>query len=103
MKEEGSAKSMSLGLKIFFGDIRKMTRKEVADREVSLVVTSPPYYNAPFDYPGLFTSYGEYLDLIRDFACQSRRVLAEGRICAIVTDDMLVNAGQGGRGKRFPI
>jgi site-specific DNA-methyltransferase (adenine-specific) len=89
--------------RIFFGDIRKMTSREVADGEVSLIVTSPPYYNAPFDYPDLFSSYEEYLDLIRVLAVQSRRVLGPGRICAIVTDDMLVSAGTGGRGRKYPI
>jgi DNA modification methylase len=89
--------------RIFFGDIRKMSSREVADGEVSLVITSPPYYNAPFDYPGLFSSYEEYLDLIRVLAAQSKRVLGAGRICAIVTDDMLVNEGTGGPGKKYPI
>jgi len=90
-------------IRVFFGDIRKMTSKEVADGEVALIVTSPPYYNAPFDYPGLFSSYEEYLNLIRSLAVQSKRVLAEGRVCAIVTDDMLVNDSKGGRGKKYPI
>ncbi len=90
-------------MRIFFGDIRKMTSDEVANGEVALIVTSPPYYNAPFDYPDLFSSYEEYLDLIGAFASQSRRVLAEGRICAIVTDDMLVREDNGGRGRKFPI
>lgn len=80
-----------------------MTRQEVGDGEVALIVTSPPYYNAPFDYPGLFSSYAEYLDLIRTFATHSQRVLAKGRICAIVTDDMLVREENGGRGKKYPI
>ena len=80
-----------------------MTSEEVADGEVALIVTSPPYYNAPFDYPGLFSSYEEYLDLIRVFASQSRRVLGKGRICAIVTDDMLVRENSNGHGKKFPI
>src|SRR5437773_5489290 len=80
-----------------------MTPNEVADGEVGLIVTSPPYYNAPFDYPDLFPSYDEYLDLIRAFASQSKRVLGKGRICAIVTDDMLVSEGDTGRGKKYPI
>ncbi|MBO0888782.1 site-specific DNA-methyltransferase, partial [Candidatus Bathyarchaeota archaeon] len=80
-----------------------MTPHEVADREVALIVTSPPYYNAPFDYPDLFSNYDEYLDLIRVFASQSRRVLGDGRICAIVTDDMLVRETRSGRGRKFPI
>src|SRR5437867_4896703 len=80
-----------------------MTSNEVADGEVALILTSPPYYNAPFDYPDLFPSYDEYLDLIRAFASLSKRVLGKGRICAIVTDDMLVREGDSGRGKKYPI
>ena len=52
-----------------------MTPNEVADGEVALIVTSPPYYNAPFDYPDLFPSYEDYLDLIRVFASQTKRAL----------------------------
>jgi len=80
-----------------------MTSREIADGEVSLIVTSPPYYNAPFDYPDLFPTYGDYLDLIRSFAAQSKRVLGKGRICAIVTDDMLVKEGNGSRGRKYPL
>src|SRR2546427_4684929 len=87
-------------LRVFFGDLRKMTSTDVADGEVSLIVTSPPYFNAPFDYPDLFPSYEEYLDLIRSFASQSRRVLGRGRICAVVTDDMLVKAEGGSRSRK---
>jgi DNA modification methylase len=80
-----------------------MTSKEVADGEVSLIVTSPPYFNAPFDYPDLFPSYEDYLGLIRSFASQCKRVLERGRICAIVTDDMLVKEGGGSRGRKYPL
>jgi len=54
--KSGSSRSVP-GLRVFFGDLRKMTSMEVADGEVSLIVTSPPYFNAPFDYPDLFPSY----------------------------------------------
>src|SRR5438445_5020642 len=90
-------------LRIFFGDLRMMTSGEVADGEVSLIVTSPPYFNAPFDYPDLFPRYEDYLGLIRSFASQSRRVLGRGRICAVVTDDMLVKEGNGSRGRKYPL
>jgi DNA modification methylase len=90
-------------VRVFFGDLRKMTSTEVADGEVSLIVTSPPYFNAPFDYPDLFPSYEDYLGLIRYFASQSRRVLGRGRICAIVTDDMLVKERSGTRGRKYPL
>jgi site-specific DNA-methyltransferase (adenine-specific) len=90
-------------VRVYFGDLRKMTSTEVADGEVSLIVTSPPYFNAPFDYPDLFPTYNDYLDLIRSFASQSKRVLERGRICAIVTDDMLVKSAGGGRGRKYPL
>ncbi|MCS7139421.1 MAG: site-specific DNA-methyltransferase [Candidatus Nezhaarchaeota archaeon] len=81
--------------KIIFGDCRNM--KEVPDRSVHLVVTSPPYYNAPFDYPGLFKSYDEYLDLIRAVAKELKRVLAPGRVACFVTQDVRIE------GKLYPI
>src|SRR6267378_4661055 len=100
--KSGSSKGVR-PVRVFFGDLRKMTSTEVADGEVSLIVTSPPYFNAPFDYPDLFPSYEDYLGLIRAFASQSRRVLGKGRICAIVTDDMLVKEGGGSRGRKYPL
>lgn len=81
--------------KIVFGDARDMS--EIPDRSVHLMVTSPPYYNAPFDYPGLFKSYDEYLDLIRSVARELRRVLAPGRIACFVTQDVRIE------GKLYPI
>ncbi len=71
--------------------------KEIADESIHLMVTSPPYYNAPFDYPGLFKDYDEFLDMMREFAVDLYRVLAPGRIACFVTDDMLVN------GEKFPV
>src|SRR2546427_11170130 len=103
MGPEGEHSRKIPGLRVFFGDLQKMTSSEVADAEVSLIVTSPPYFNAPFDYPDLFPNYEDYLGLIRSFASQSRRVLGRGRICAVVTDDMLVKEGNGSRGRKYPL
>jgi DNA modification methylase len=103
MSPEGGHSQKIPGLRVFFGDLRKMTSREVADGEVSLIVTSPPYFNAPFDYPDLFPNYEDYLGLIRSFASQSRRVLGRGRICAVVTDDMLVKEENGSRGRKYPL
>ncbi|MEM0241356.1 MAG: hypothetical protein QXP29_07835 [Candidatus Nezhaarchaeales archaeon] len=47
--------------KIIFGDCRNMS--EVPTGSVHLVVTSPLYYNAPFDYPDLFKSYEAFLQV----------------------------------------
>jgi DNA modification methylase len=71
--------------------------REIPDESVHLVVTSPPYYNAPFDYPGLFKDYDEYKGLIRDVARELKRVVAPGRIMCFVTDDTLIN------GEKYPV
>jgi len=81
--------------KIVFGDCRCM--REVGDESVHLMVTSPPYYNAPFDYPGLFRDYQEYLDLIRSLARELKRVLVQGRVACFVTQDVRIE------GKLYPI
>lgn len=71
--------------------------QELSHSSIQLVVTSPPYFNAPFDYKDLFASYDEFLDLIRASAKEVYRVLEEGRIACINCDDMLVD------GERYPI
>ncbi|RSN73207.1 MAG: site-specific DNA-methyltransferase [Thermoproteota archaeon] len=84
-----------LGNKIIFGDCRKM--RELPDGSVHLVVTSPPYFNAPFDYPDLFRDYDEFLELMRDVAKELYRVLAQGRIACFVTQDVRI------KGKLYPV
>ena len=71
--------------------------KEIPEESVHLIVTSPPYYNAPFDYPDLFKDYDEFLGLIRDLCKDLYRVLAPGRVACFVTDDMLV------KGEKYPV
>ncbi|AFK51110.1 modification methylase [Thermogladius calderae 1633] len=82
-------------VKVVFGDARNMG--ELQDGSVHLVVTSPPYYNAPFDFPGLFPSYGDYLDLLRGVGREIYRVLAPGRVACFVTQDVRVE------GRLYPI
>jgi DNA modification methylase len=81
--------------KIVFGDSQNM--KELEDNSVHLVVTSPPYFNAPFDYPDLFDDYDNFLATMRNVASELVRVLDEGRIAAIVCDDTLID------GEKFPV
>jgi DNA modification methylase len=81
--------------KLIFGDSERMI--ELQDGSVHLVVTSPPYFNAPFDYPDLFKSYEDYLNKMRKIAKEIKRVLADGRIVCIVCDDTLIN------GKKYPV
>jgi len=74
-----------------------MSMDEISDNSVHLMVTSPPYFNAPFDYKGLFKSYGQYLGVLKRFAQETYRVLQVGRIAVLNIDDMLIN------GEKFPI
>jgi len=75
--------------RIIFGDARKLD--ELEDNSIHLVVTSPPYFNAPFDFPGLFKDYEEYLELIRRVGEEIYRVLAEGRIACFVIQDVRID------------
>lgn len=81
--------------KLIIGDCSSM--KEIKDESVQLMVTSPPYFNAPFDYENLYSSYDEYLKVIKSFAEETYRVLAKGRIAVLNIDDMLV------KGEKYPI
>jgi len=81
--------------RVVFGDCRTM--KEIPDQSIQLTVTSPPYYNAPFDYPDLFSDYNEFLTLIQDVCQDLYRVSAPGRIVCFITDDMLV------KGQKYPV
>ncbi|NLP58492.1 site-specific DNA-methyltransferase [Lutibacter sp. B1] len=81
--------------KVIFGNCMSMA--ELSDQSIHFIVTSPPYFNAPFDYKGLFENYEQYLGVIRKMAKEAYRVLQEGRIFALNIDDMLVD------GKKYPI
>lgn len=81
--------------KLIFGDSEKMD--ELRDGSVHLVVTSPPYFNAPFDYPGLFENYDAYLNKMKKVAKELKRVMAQGRIVCIVCDDTLIS------GEKYPV
>lgn len=86
---------MATNHKLIIGNCMDMS--EIPDGSVHLAVTSPPYFNAPFDYKDLFKDYEQYLGVLRKMAKESFRVLAEGRIFVLNIDDMLVN------GDKFPI
>lgn len=73
------------------------TMNELDDESVHLVITSPPYFNAPFDYQDLYKTYECYLQMLNRVATELFRVVARGRVVALNIDDMLVD------GKKFPI
>jgi len=81
--------------RLIIGDCRSMA--EIPSGSIHLVVTSPPYYNAPFDSPNMFNDYREYLRLLESVATELFRVLVDGRIVVLNVDDMLV------KGEKFPI
>ncbi len=74
-----------------------MDMHEIPDKSIHLVVTSPPYFNAPFDYKGLFKDYWQYLGVLRKVAKELFRVIDDGRIIVLNIDDMLID------GEKFPI
>jgi len=80
---------------IVFGDAQNM--KELENNSVHLVITSPPYFNAPFDYPDLFESYEEFLKLIKNVVKELKRVLQKGRVAIFIVDDILIE------GKKYAI
>jgi len=81
--------------KIIFANC--MSMEELDNESVHLIVTSPPYFNAPFDYYDLFKNYDQYLGVLKKFSKEAFRVLKEGRIFALNIDDMLVD------GTKYPI
>lgn len=81
--------------KIVIGSCEKMP--ELKNESIQLMVTSPPYFNAPFDYKGFFKDYSEFLSLMKNFAKETYRVLSQGRIACVNCDDMLVD------GEKYPI
>jgi len=74
-----------------------MSMEEIPDDSVHLMVTSPPYFNAPFDYKGVFKNYEQYLGVLNRVAKELYRVIKNGRIAVLNIDDMLIN------GEKFPI
>ena len=81
--------------KVIFGNCMNM--KEIQDESIHLIVTSPPYFNAPFDYKNLFENYDQYLGVLKKVAKEMFRVLQQGRIFVLNIDDMLID------GVKYPI
>lgn len=86
---------MKMDSKVIIGDSQDM--HELDDESVQLVVTSPPYFNAPFDYPDLFKSYNDFLHMMTKSATELRRAVSSGRIAALVVDDTLIH------GRKYPV
>ncbi len=74
-----------------------MKMEEIQNESIHLIVTSPPYFNAPFDYKNLFDNYDQYLGVLKKVAKEMFRVLQQGRIFVLNIDDMLID------GVKYPI
>ena len=74
-----------------------MDMSEIENESIHLMVTSPPYFNAPFDYEDLYSSYDNYLNVLERCSKEVFRVLQKGRIAALNIDDMLI------KGRKYPI
>jgi len=81
--------------KLIIGSCENMSY--LNDGSVHLAITSPPYFNAPFDYEEMYADYERYLLVLQKMAEESYRVLQNGRIFALNIDDMLV------KGQKYPI
>ena len=84
-----------VSIKVVFGSSEDM--RELRDGSIALVVTSPPYYNAPFDFPNLFKSYDDFLSLLGRIGRELLRVLQPGRVAVFVTQDVRID------GRLYPI
>jgi DNA modification methylase len=83
------AQTQSTHHKLIIGDCSSM--REIADESIHFACFSPPYYNAPFDTPNMFENYDDFLSLISRVGKELKRVLAPGRKCAWVVDDVRVD------------
>ncbi len=60
--------------KLIFGN--SMSMIEIPDESIHLIITSPPYFNAPFDYKGLFNNYEQYLGVLKKYGKRSLPCIA---------------------------
>lgn len=63
--------------------------KKLPKESINLIFTSPPYYNAKPEYSE-YSTYEEYLELMRKIIKGSHRVLSEGRFFVINISPVLI-------------
>jgi DNA modification methylase len=83
------AQTQSTHHKLIIGDCSSM--REIPDESIHFACFSPPYYNAPFDTPNMFENYDAFQHLISRVGNELKRVLAPGRKCAWVVDDVRID------------
>lgn len=73
---------------LLLGDSREVL-KNLPSNSVDLIFTSPPYYNARIEYSE-YTTYEEYLEVIREVIRESARLLVEGRFFVMNISPVLI-------------
>lgn len=63
--------------------------ESLPNESIDLIFTSPPYYNAKPEYSE-YSTYEEYLDLMRNIIRKSHRVLSEGRFFVLNISPVLI-------------
>ncbi len=81
---------------LIIGDCTK-TKKILDFPAIDLLLTSPPYFNAPFDYSDLFHNYETFLGMVDKFGKLYFKTLKPGGIVGLNIDDMLIE------GVKYPI
>ena len=86
---------------ILFGDSSK-TLKTIADGDINLIFTSPPYYNAR-EYSD-YINYKKYLDELRKVFFECNRILQDGRFLIVDVSPVITKRpGREYASIRYPI
>lgn len=51
-----------------------MDMEGIENESIHLMITSPPYFNAPFDYKVLYETYDDYMGVLQAVAKETYRV-----------------------------
>ncbi len=92
LSDDERVEPFSVKDRLFVGDAREMTSRQVADRSVALVVTSPPYfagkeYETDMGAGHIPSTYVEYLEMLHDvFAVCLRKLEPGGRVAINVAN-----------------
>ncbi|MGI0407234.1 DNA-methyltransferase [Helicobacter himalayensis] len=100
-KEKKILKKQIIKPSLLIGDNR-ITLNKIQDKQIQLIFTSPPYYNARLysDY----TSYQKYLESMQKTLKQCYRILEDGRFILINVSPIITKrAGREFESIRYPI
>lgn len=94
--QKSKIQNSDVQLDLFIGDCTD-TKSLLNGYSFDLIITSPPYFNAPYDYNDFFSSYNNFLIMIYRFAMIYLQTLKPTGILALNIDDMLI------KGVKYPI